>query len=438
MPLFESEIIRKISDFRDLGFPKYIPRETELLMVENMVSTVIGSRRAGKSYRVLQAANEMIQKKIIKTIEHVCYLDFDNPILAEIKAADLHIIQDTFLKINPEIGIKTPLLFVLDEIHKVDGWEQYVISLSRNSNWRVVVTGSSSKLLKSDIATELRGKAISTTIYPLSFKEFLGFKGLKKLSGSTQNIAKIRRHFDEYLNWGGFPAVSKLDTHIKEAVLREYFDTMILKDIIQRYDISKPRMCTHLYNYLLANISKPFTLQSVYKYLKQSDFHSSKDTIRSYIEWARDSWLLFSIPIYSDSLKEQERNYNKVYGIDWGLAMKNSTVWDGYLSRALENMIFLHLCRNFYRVNYYLTQKSRKELDFIAIDNRGKPELAVQVCMDIDDEDTLKREVESLSISSEYFGIKENLIITYNQEKIIHNKRVSIRVVPAWKWLLEF
>ncbi len=436
--MIENEIERKIGDFKALGFPDYIPREINLLMVDNMVSTVIGARRAGKSYRVLQAANEMIQRRAISSIDNICYMDFDNPILAGMRAEDLHIIQDTFFKLNPEIEIKTPLLFMLDEIHKIDGWEQYAINLSRNPNWKVVVTGSSSKLLKNDIATELRGKAISTTIYPLSFKEFLKFKNIKKLTGSTKNVARIRSFFDEYLNWGGFPAVSNLENHVKEAVLREYFDTMILKDIIQRYDISKPRMCIHLYNYLLSNISRPYTLQSVFKYLKQSGFNTSKDTVRDYIEWARDSWLLFSIPIYSDSHKDQERNYKKMYAIDWGMAIKNSAIWDGHLSRAFENMVFLHLYRKFHRVNYYLTGNSRKEVDFIAVDNKGKPELAVQVCMDIRSEDTIKRELESLITTSGYFGIKENLIITYSQEKEIRENNVLVRVVPAWKWLLEF
>lgn len=435
--MIENEIARKIEDFRELGFPQYFPRETELLMVDNMVSTVIGSRRAGKSFRVLQAAKEMIQKKTINSIKHVCCLDFDNPILAGLNVTDLPIIQDTFIKLNPEIDIKTPLLFVFDEIHKIDGWEQYVISLSGNPHWKVIITGSSSKLLKTDIVTELRGKAISTTIYPLSFKEYLKFKGLNSLSASTQNRAKIRRYFDEYLSWGGFPAITDLSEQLKEAVLREYFDTMILKDIIQRYDISKPRMCIHLYSYLMSNISKPYTLKSVHGYLNQSGLRSSKDTIRDYIHRAEDSWLLFSIPIYSDSLKEQERNYRKLYGIDWGLAMKNSTIWDGYLSRAMENMVFLHLRQNFHRVNYYLTKKNRQEVDFIAVNNKGQPELAVQVCMDISDENTLKREVESLTTTAEYFNIKEKLIITYNQDRTIQSKNVTIRVLPAWKWLLE-
>ncbi|MCK5509530.1 MAG: ATP-binding protein [Desulfobacterales bacterium] len=142
--------------------------------------------------------------------------------------------------------------------------------------------------------------------------------------------------------------------------LREYFDTMILKDIIQRYNVSKPKQCIHLYNYLMSNIGKAHTLQSSYRYLKQVGFKSSRDTIREYINWAKDSWLLFTVPIFSDSLKDQERNYKKVYAIDWALANKNSLIRDSSYFGALENMVFVHMYQKWPRVHYYLTRNRRQ------------------------------------------------------------------------------
>ena len=250
------EIERKIEDFKELGIPNYIPRESRLHLVGNMASTIIGARRAGKSFRAMQAADELIGQKVLKSINQVCLLDFDNPILSNMSAIDLKLIQGTFLKLNPDIELTTPLLFILDEIHKVPNWEEYIIDLSRNPNWKVIVTGSSSKLLRDDMATELRGKAISSTIYPLSFNEFLKFKRFGYKPGSTKGQAEIRRLFDEFMKWGAFPAVTGVEEYTKEVLLREYFDTMILKDIIQRYDVSKPQQCIYLYNYLLSNISK--------------------------------------------------------------------------------------------------------------------------------------------------------------------------------------
>ncbi len=434
--MIEQEIERKIGDFRDIGLPDYFPRNGRIHWVDHMVSTIIGARRAGKSFRMMQAASEWIEQKKIQSIHHICWLDFDNPILSGIKASELPLIQSTFFKLTPDISLKTPLLFLLDEIHKVKGWEEYIIDLTRNPNWKVVVSGSSSKMLSHDIATELRGKAISTELFPLSFAEFLTFKKVKH-NLSTRGQAETRRLFDEYLIWGAYPAIANLDEYLREPVLREYFDTMILKDIIQRYNVSKPRQCIQLCRYLLSNISKPYTLQSAYRYLKQAGYATSKDAIRNYIEWTKDSWLLFSIPIFSDSLKEQERNYKKIYAIDWALANKNSQIWDGGQSRALENMIFLHLRRNWHRVHYYLTGKKRQEVDFVVVDNSGKPTMAVQVCLDISEKETIQRELESLAATANYFETKINLIITYNQEKAFSIDGVNIKAVPAWKWLLE-
>ena len=430
------EIERKIEDFRELGIPKYIPRKVKLQSVENMVSTIIGARRAGKSFRAMQAADEMAAHGIISSVEQVCMMDFDNPVMSNMKAQELNLIQQIFLKLNPEFDLKTPLVFILDEIHKIHGWEEYVIDLSGNPNWKVIVTGSSSKLLRDDLATELRGKAISSTVYPLDFSEFLEFKNFGYRPGSTKGQAEIRRLFEEYLKWGGYPAVANAEEYTREALLREYFDTMILRDIIQRYNMSKPQQCIHLYNYLLSNIGKAHTLQSAFRYLKGGGFSTSRDAVREYFRWAEDSWLLFMVPIYSNSLKEQQRNYKKIYCVDWGLANRNSFVWDGSYSSALENMVFLHLYRNWNRVHYYLTRKKRKEVDFVVADRDGKPVMAVQVCMDISNQETLNRELESIVTTAKYFGIKENLIITHNQEKEFYSQGVSVKATPAWKWML--
>jgi len=435
--MIEREIERKIEDFRELGIPDYIPRESRLQLVGNMVSTIIGARRAGKSFRAMQAADELIAQKVLRSINQICLLDFDNPILSNMNATDLKLIQDTFLKLNPDFELTTPLLFILDEIHKISNWEEYVIDLSRNPNWKVIVTGSSSKLLRDDIATELRGKAISSTIYPLSFSEFLEFKGFGYKPGSTKGQAETRRLFDEFLKWGAYPALTGVEEYTKEALLREYFDTMILKDIIQRHNVSKPQQCIYLYNYLLSNISKSHTIMSAFRYLKQAGFNTSRDAVRAQVNWAEDSWLLSNISIYADSLKEQERNYKKIYAIDWGLASKNSLIWDGAYSRAFENMIFIHLYQKWHRIHYYLTKKKRQEVDFIAVDDHGRPGMAVQACMDIDQEDTLNRELEPMISTAKYFGIKENLIITYNQEKDFHRDGILVKAIPAWKWLLN-
>lgn len=435
--MVEQEIQRKIEDFRELGMPSYIPREGKLLLVEHMVATVLGARRSGKSFRVLQAADEMIKKGFVKSLNQVCPIDFDNPILSGITAGDLNLIQSTFLKISPEFSLATPLVFALDEIHRIRGWEEYVIDLSRNPRWKVIVTGSSSKLMRNDISTALRGKAVSSTVYPLSFTEYLRFREFHGKPASTKGRAELRALFDDYLEWGGYPALTHAEERVREVLLREYFDTMILKDIVQRFNVSKPRQCIQLYNYLLSHIGRPYTLKSAYDFLRQSGHATSRDAVRDYVNWAEDAWLLFTVPIHSDSQKEQERNYRKVYCIDWALAIRNSLVWDGFYSRALENMVFLQLLRNYPRVRYYLTRDKRQEVDFLVSDEHGKPALAVQVCMDISLPDTINREIEPLISSARYFGTRENIIVTLGREQKFAKEGITVRAVPAWQWLVQ-
>ena len=149
------------------------------------------------------------------------------------------------------------------------------------------------------------------------------------------------------------------------------------------------------------------------------------------------AWLLFTLPIHSQSGKEQERNYRKLYCIDWSLAIRNSLVWDGSYSRALENMVYLRLRRKYPRVRYYLTRSKRQELDFLVSDDHGKPVRAIQVCMSMAHQATLKRECEPLIATAKYFGTKDNLIITLDEEQRIEQEGITIHALPAWKWSLE-
>ncbi len=241
----------------------------------------------------------MIKQGFIASLRQVCLVDFDNPILSAMTAENMALIQSTFLKITPECSLKTPLLFILDEIHRIPGWEDYVIDLSRNPHWKVIVTGSSSKLLKDDISTALRGKSISSTVYPLSFAEYLRFTKFGGTPSSTKGQAEIRARFDDYLKWGGCPELPGTAEPSREVLLRQYFDTMILRDIVERFNVGKPQQCIELYHYLLSNIGRPYTLKSAYEFLKQAGHATSRDAVRDYVAWAEDAWLLFTVPIHA-------------------------------------------------------------------------------------------------------------------------------------------
>lgn len=433
-----SELRREVADFRDVGVEPYVRRDVRVAAVDYSVSVIIGARRCGKSFRTYQLIDELVANGTIDGLHRICPVDFDNPHLGSIAAGDLGHVRDEFLAMTPGAGPREPLLFVFDEIHRIPGWEDFVVDLSRNRRWKVVVTGSSSRMLRTDVSTSLRGKSLTTTMYPLSFSEFLRFAGVDASTvDSTEGRARVRAEFERYLRWGGFPAVARSSEADRELLLREYFDTMILRDIIQRYNISRPRQCTELLRYLLALAGKPFTTNSAMQFLRDSGEGATNTLVADYISWAVDSWLLFSVPIYSDSERTVRRNYHKCYCIDWALATINSRTWDGTWSRAFENMVYLHLRRQFPRVDYYLTRKQRQEVDFIAVDNAGKPRLAVQACLDLTDEDVLGREIPPLASAARYFAVDEALVVTNNEDRTIECDGVTIRLVPAWRWMLS-
>ena len=231
--------------------------------------------------------------------------------------------------------------------------------------------------------------------------------------------------------------MSQLDEKLRDTILNEYFDTMLLKDIIERYNVSKPQQCVYLLRFLLSNISKPFTQSSAYEALKSTGMPTSKDSVADYIDWARDSFLCYTIPLLSGSIKEQTRNYQKLYAIDWALSSANNWVWDGRHSRSLENMVFLQLLRSGKKINYYLTREKRQEIDFVVSNNNGKVEYLIQACWSLSDKTVVKRETEPLSIAMEYFGLSEATIVTSNESDEIKLGPGTIKAVPAWKWLLE-
>ena len=433
----EREIERKIADFRSGGIPGYVRRDGEIRIADRMVSVLTGVRRSGKSFRLLQAADEAVASGFIPSLRHVCPVDFDNPALARLAAGDLRTIQSTFLRLTPEAGLQSPLLFLLDEIDKVEGWEEYVIDLSRNPLWRVIVSGSSSRLAAGDMARALRGKAFPTVLRPLSFKEFLRFQGYGEDPASTKGAAEGLRLFDEYLTWGGYPAMSATVERFRPALLREYFDTMILRDIVERCDVSHPRLAVHLYRYLLANNAKPYTLMSAYRYLTGAGFAVGRDAVRELVQHAVDAWLLSTVPLYTRSLREQDRNYRKCYAVDWALANFNCAVWDGGQSRAFENMVYVQLAGRWPRVNYLLTSDDRQEVDFVASDDHGRPVCLVQACIDPGDESTLAREVEPLVAAADFLGLSDPVLVTRSFEKTLTIGRVSVRAVPAWRWMIQ-
>jgi predicted AAA+ superfamily ATPase len=426
----DTDIIRLIKDFNESELPKPLyNREVELPLdiPINRAISVIGPRRAGKSYTMFVTINKLLAKGIEKS--RIIYINFDSPIFIGSKAEEVKRILDIYFTVFPDNFGKKIWIF-LDEVQLIDNWEIFVRNLVDNSNFKVYISGSSSKLLSKDIATHLRGRTISYVILPLSFREVLEFENIlydKYLS--TKDESKIVNKVTEYLGWGGYPETI-LYVKEREKILKEIIDVTIQKDIAERYGIRNQKILRLLISGL-ANSSE-FSIYKFSNFLKSNGHKVSKNTLYTYFEALTDAFVIYPIRKNSGSYKAKEQSRPKVYFVDNGLLRINGIASEGKL---LENTVLLNLIRKFGEdaISYY---SSNLEVDFV-IKIKNKVKHLIQVSYDLSNFDTKDRELKALHKSSEDLKCNDLTVITFNSEAVEDYKGKKIKVIPLYKWLLD-
>jgi len=315
---------------------------------------------------------------------------------------------------------------LLDEIHNIPRWEKFVRGLHEKKEANIIVSGSTSKLLSKELGTLLTGRWLELKTSPLNFQEFLQFKQLKiknKLDILSQKV-KIKQLLREYLEFGGFPLVSLKEE--KEELLRRYFDDIITRDIAERHKIRRVDKLKTLAKYYLTNSSSFISYRRISKFM-----NLSLDSVERFSNYMEDANLIFLVPKFSYSLKEQEVNPRKVYSVDSGLINVISFRFIDNIGKLYENIVFLSLVRGDREIYYY---KNKNECDFII--KKGKKIIqAIQVSYQI--KENREREIKGLLEAIQAFKLKEGIIITedYEAEEKIENK--TIKFIPLWKWLLN-
>jgi predicted AAA+ superfamily ATPase len=391
-----------------------------------------GIRRAGKSALVYLLMKNLIKKKKIKK-EDSLIINFEDPRFPEnLQAKDLMEIYESYLK---ELKPSKKQIIALDEVQKVKGWEKFARFLKESKKQKVIVTGSSSKLLSEEYATVLSGRHLDLEVFPLSFKEFLDFKNLKIKDEISliKNRIKIKRLFDDYLKFGGFPEIVLIKK--KEELLREYFRDIIVKDIIKRFKIREISKIEDLAKFYLTNIGNPISFNKVKNYLKLS--LDTTERFSKYLEIAR---LCFFLPKFSFSLKSQILSPKKVYSIDSGLSNTIGFRFSENLGQTLENIAFLEFQRKKElfpeKEIYYLKMENGKEVDFL-LKQRKKIKTLFQVCAKIEDFFVKEREIKGLILASKKLNCNDLVIITEDFEGGEKIKGRKIKFLPLWKWLLQ-
>ncbi|BBG65333.1 predicted ATPase [Hydrogenimonas sp.] len=422
------EIFKKlIVDSQERVFGTIVPRDYDIPLDTKKIVSLIGVRRSGKTYilySIIQKLRESIDPK------NSLYVNFEDDRLFPLKVQDLDALMEGYYELYPDKRDEKVYLF-LDEVQNVEGWERYIRRIHDTLNVRIYITGSSSKLLSSEIATSLRGRTVSYEIFPFSFKEYLRYRGIEVNFYSSKNLSYIKHAFGQYLTDGGFAETFEEDEDVKRRILKDYLDLIVYKDVVERYGIKNQSLLKHLIKYLIVNMGTLVSFNKLYNIYKSQGYKVGKDTIYDYLSHLQDAYTFFAVTIFRNSVKEERRHPKKIYVVDNGFKkLFNITLSDDY-SKLYENMAFLHLRRQTSEIYYF---KGDREVDFYTdIDTKT----LVNVSYDLNDEATLQRELSRLNEAMAYFDVSKSYLITSEREESIETDRGIVEVLPMWKWLLK-
>jgi len=362
--------------------------------------------------------------------ENIIYINFEDDRLYPLELSHLDMMLEGYYELYPQKRDEKVYLF-LDEIQAVPQWEVYVRRIYDTLNLQIFITGSSAKLLSTEIATSLRGRTISYEIFPFSFKEYLRFQDIEVNLHSSKSLSFIKNALSSYLKDGGFAETIGEDKTIARKILSDYLELIVYKDIVDRYNISNRSLLKILNKYCFTNIATLISFNKLYNDFKSQGYKLSKDTIFLYISHLEDAYALFTVPIYRNSIKEEQRNPKKVYAIDNGFKKIYDYAIDKDISKLYENIVFLHLRAKTKNIYYF---KQTQEVDFYAkLDDK---EVLVNVSYKIEDEKTRKREIEGLLEAMEYFKLESAYLVTEDEESVLEIADKKIFVVPLYKFLL--
>ena len=374
---------------------------------KNLIKVAVGMRRSGKTYFLFQTIRELLSEKI--ALERILYLNFEDDRILPMDHKAMGQLIDAWYTLYPENHNRCCYLF-LDEVQNVEGWALVLRRMLDTKNIQIYVTGSSAKLLSKEIATSLRGRSLSIEILPYSYLEYLTSHRKEHPSKpfGQKALDYQRNYLLKYFRTGGFPGVQFMAPNEHLETLQSYAETVIFRDVIERYQISNISLMKYFINFLLKNFATIFSINKFYNDIKSQGHKVGKDTLYSYLNYLEDAFLIFTVPIFTESLRHMQTTPKKVYAVDNGLVLANTFNLSDNLGKLLENQVYLDLRREGKKIFYYQTSDGY-EVDFITQDHQGKYEI-IQVVWDINDQNTMKRETRALQQAEQELGFSGRLL----------------------------
>lgn len=446
--LKKEEIIEALSPFnlwgkdQDTGIERksYLLKLLKYLKGKDLAIAVTGVRRAGKTY----LAKQLLKTKSLELApEKTLYVLLEDPKFEPYLGTNL--LEEIYQIYRNYVSGEGEVYIVLDEIQNVPFWEKWVRTLiEKKEKTKIIVTGSSSKLLSSRLATTLTGRTLTMRVSPLSFKEFLLFKGYKV--EKEFEVVSQRRRWEklllEYITYGGFPqVVMEKDSSLKSQLLKEIFEGIIFRDVVARHKIKEVSLVKTVAEMSVNNFSSPGSATRIRNIVAGLVGRKvSPNLVLQILSYLEEAFLLFQVPIFSFKIKEQKLYPKKFYSIDPGIINAVTFRFSENMGRLYENIVAASLIRTIGKENlFYWKSKQQEEVDFVVREGLAVRQL-IQVCYDLSDRKTKKREITAMLKAAKELNCPpetELMVITRDYQKVEEVDSYKIAYQPLWKWLLE-
>ena len=382
---------------------------------DDLIKVLIGIRRSGKSIILKQIINELKERQIDD--EHIIYINFE-----DVDYSDILNFKDLNKYIKNKILDDKKYYLLFDEVQLVFEWEKAINSFKATLNSSIFITGSNSKLLSGELATLLSGRYVKFLIAPFSFREVIDFKGITDRND-------IETEFRDYMIWGGMPQRFELNSIDKvKLYLSDLFDTIVVRDIIKRYNVSNISVFERVIEYLVTNPCQFFSPTNMLKEFEKNNISISSKTVYECLDYAESSLLMSKISDYDIRGKRILSRKDKYYLTDLGIGQIKNVNKKVQLGFYLENIVYNELLYRGYDVS--VGNNIGKEIDFIA--TKYDEKMYFQVTYEIgDNEDIRMREFGA------YTGIDDNYpkyVLSLDKFNLSQNGIIHKNIID---WLLE-
>ncbi|HRO47769.1 ATP-binding protein [Agriterribacter sp.] len=427
------EILSEYTDNEYFG--KLIIRDTGILPDLEKIQVIIGPRRVGKTSAMFLTMHELKQKEQLADGQ-ILYFNFEDERL-QFRAEDLDLILQAQTELYPNLNLQD-VRFFFDEVQAAPGWEKFLNRINETLTKKIWFTGSNSAVLHTKVKSVMRGRSLARELLPLSFREYCHFSGVqtgKYGKAKTQTIVA----FQKYLVYGGFPETVTLDDNfLHMSYLQEYYNAMLLRDIVEYNQLSNYSYLRALYRHATTTIGKTVSIRRLFNQIKSQGYTASLNSLYEVMDMAENAYLFKRISKFDHSLLKSDKSDKKIYWIDNGLLNAITIQYTSNKGLLLENLVFWELYRkygNVYNNNVFYYKDGTSECDFIVQTHEEKL-IPVQVCWSLSGIGTKDRELKGLLKACAYSKSQQAWIICADEEDDFVLDGVNIKIIPAWKWLL--